>query len=286
MARRKGVSVRQRRVSAELRAWRIRRGLSCKEVAKALGWSESKVSRMETGERGLYEDDVAAILGYLRVPPEIRQELMNMVRAGSERNWHEISSTPDSKLLRDLTRFENEATAIYNFEPLYLPGLVQTAEYTRTLIRKATPTRSEHEIEGLVAVRMNRQRVLDRADSPHLSLIIEEMVLRRTMGDSSMMAGQLQHLLAASARRHISVQVLPFDAETAIAMLGSLIILECPDQPTLCYEDSRSTSAFLEDEELIGRARLAWTKLSAAAHSEDDSRQLITELVSQLRGAR
>jgi transcriptional regulator with XRE-family HTH domain len=284
MARRKGVSVRQRRVSAELRSWRVTRGVSCKEVARALGWSESKVSRMETGERGLYEDDVAAVLGYLRVPPETRQELMNLVRAGNERNWHEISGMPDSKLLRDLTRFEADATAIYNFEPLLLPGLVQTAEYARNLIRKDSSNRTEQEIENMVAVRMNRQRVLDRADPPHLGLIIEEMALRRTMDDPAMMAGQLQHLLAASARRHICIQVLPFDAETAIAMLGPLIILECPDQPTLCYEDSRSTSAFLEDEALTGRARLAWKKLSAAAHSEGDSRRLISEFANPPKG--
>jgi transcriptional regulator with XRE-family HTH domain len=286
MGRRKGVSVRQRRVSAELRAWRVKRGLSCKDVARALGWSESKVSRMETGERGLYEDDISAILGFLRVPAEIRQELMNLVRAGAERNWHEIGGdAPISRLLRDLIRFETEATAIYNFEPLLLPGLVQTAEYTRTLIRKAAPNRTEPEIESRVAIRMNRQRVLDRADPPRLSLIIEEMALRRTMDDRGMMIGQLQHLLAASARRHIGIQVLPFDAEAAIAMQGPLIILECPDQPTLCYEDGRTTATFLEDEDLVGRARLAWKKLSAAAHSEEDSRQLITEFASQLRGA-
>jgi transcriptional regulator with XRE-family HTH domain len=285
MARRKGVSVRQRRVSAELRAWRVRRGLSCKEVARALGWSESKVSRMETGERGLYEDDVAAILGYLRVPPETRQELMSMVRAGSERNWHEISGAPMPRILRDLTRFENEATTIYNFEPLLLPGLVQTAEYARTLIRLAAPSRTEEEIENMVAVRMNRQRVLDRADPPQLRLIIEEMALRRTMGDAAMMTGQLQHLLAASARRHISIQVLPFNVEAAIATQGSLIILECPDQPTLCFEESRSTSTFLEDEAFIGRARLAWKTLSAAARSTEESRQEIAELAGELRGA-
>jgi transcriptional regulator with XRE-family HTH domain len=174
--------------------------LSCKEVAKALGWSESKVSRMETGERGLYEDDVSAILGFLRVPAEIRQELMNLVRAGAERNWHEISGTANSKLLRDLARFESDATAIYNFEPLLLPGLVQTAEYTRTLIRKDSSTRTEQEIEAMVAVRMNRQRVLDRADPPHLSLVVEEMALRRTMDDPAMMLGQVQHVLAAGAR--------------------------------------------------------------------------------------
>jgi transcriptional regulator with XRE-family HTH domain len=286
MGRRKGVSVRQRRVSAELRTWRIKRGLSCKDVARALGWSESKVSRMETGERGLYEDDVSAILGFLRVPAEIRQELMNLVRAGNERNWHEISGddAPISRLLRDLIRFESEATAIYNFEPLLLPGLVQTAEYTRTLMRKSALTRTGPEIESMVAVRMNRQRVLDRADPPHLSLVIDEMALRRTMGDPAVMVGQLQHLLAASARRHISIQVLPFDAEAAIAMQGPLIMLDCPDQPTLCFEESRSTSTFLEDEELVGRARLAWKRLSAAAHSQEDSRQLIVEFASQLRG--
>lgn len=278
MSRRKGVSVRQRRVSTELRAWRIKRALSCKEVARALDWSESKVSRMETGERGLYVDDVAAILGFLRVPAEMRHELLNLVRTGDERNWHEIGGAPISKLLRDLIRFESEATTIHNFEPLLLPGLLQTAEYARALMRKAASTWTDQEIEGMVAVRMNRQRVLDQADPPRLSVIVEEMVLRRTMDDPAMMSGQLQHLLAASARRHISLRVLPFDAETAIAAQGSLIMLDCPDQPTLCFEESRTTAAFLEDEEFIGRARLAWKKLSAAARSEDDSRRLIADL--------
>jgi transcriptional regulator with XRE-family HTH domain len=280
------VSIRQRRVSAELRSWRIKRGLSCREVANALGWSESKISRMETGERGLYADDVAAVLGFLRVPAEIRQELMDLVRTGNERNWHEIGGrAPISRLLRDLIRFEGEATAIHNFEPLLVPGLVQTAEYTRTLMRKAAPTRTEPEIESMVAVRRNRQLVLDRADPPRLNLIIEEMVLRRTMDDPTMLIGQLQHLQAASARRHISLQLLPFDAQTAIASQGSLIILDCPDQPTLCYEESRTTSAFLEDEEFIVRARLVWKKLSAAALPEEDSRQLIAELIGKLRSA-
>lgn len=286
MARRKGVSVRQRRVSTELRAWRIRRALSCKDVARALGWSESKVSRMETGERGLYVDDVAAVLGFLRAPAEIRQDLLDLVRTGDARNWHEIGGdAPVSRLLRDLMRFESEATAIHNFEPLLLPGLVQTAEYARSLMRSAAPTWSGHEIESMVTVRMNRQRVLDQANPPRLNLIIEEMVLRRTMDDPGMMIGQLQHLLAASARRHVSVRILPFDAEAAIAAQGSLIMLDCPDQPTLCFEESRTTAAFLEEEELIGRARLVWKKLSAAAHSEEDSRQLIAELSSKLRSA-
>jgi hypothetical protein len=135
----------------------------------------------------------------------------------------------------------------------------------------------------MVAVRMNRQRVLDRADPPHLRLIIEEMALRRTMDAPEMMFGQLQYLLATAARRSVSLRILPFDTAAAVATQGSLIILECPEQPTLCFEESRSTAAFLEDEEFIGKARLAWKKLADAALSDEDSRQLITGLVSKLR---
>lgn len=286
MARRKGVSVRQRRVSTELRTWRIRRGFSCKDVARALGWSESKVSRMETGERGLYVDDVAAVLGFLRAPAEIRQDLLDLVRTGEERNWHEIGGdVPTPKLVRDLIRFESEATAIYSFELTLVPGLVQTADYARALLHSIPGQRTAEAVESIVETRMNRQRVLDRIDPPQLRLIIEEMVLRRTMDDPEMMFGQLQHLLAASARRNVSVRVLPFNAVVAVAARGSLKIIHCPDQQPLCYEESRSTSAFLEDEQYVEAARLAWQKLSAAALSDEDSRRLIADLAGKLRSA-
>ena len=287
MARRKGVSVRQRRVSTELRTWRVRRSLSCKDVARALDWSESKVSRMETGERGLYVDDVAAVLGFLRVPAEIRQDLLDLVRTGDERNWHEIGGdTPTPKLVRDLIRFESEATAIYSFELTLIPGLVQTADYARTLLHSIPGQRSAEVVESIVETRMNRQRVLDRSDPPQLSLIIEEMVLRRTMDDPEMMFGQLQHLLAAAARRNVSIRVLPFNAAVAVAARGSLKIIECREQPPLCFEESRSTSAFLEDDVYLVAARLAWKKLSAAALSDEDSQRLIADLAGKLRSAR
>jgi transcriptional regulator with XRE-family HTH domain len=134
MARRKGISVRQRRVSGELRALREARALSCNDVAKALGWSESKISRMETGERGLYADDVAAIMGFLQVPAKLRQELLDLVRTSEERNWHEIHGKLPTNW-KDLIKFESEASALYQYEPMVVPGLIQTPEYSRTLIQ-------------------------------------------------------------------------------------------------------------------------------------------------------
>src|SRR5882672_3348795 len=106
MVKRKGISVRQRRVSRELRILREERGMSCMDVARALDCSESKISRMETGERGLYADDVAAVLGFLQASGKLRHELLELVRNGEAKNWHEIHGKLPTNW-RDLIKFEN-----------------------------------------------------------------------------------------------------------------------------------------------------------------------------------
>jgi len=97
-----------------------------------------------------------------------------------------------------------------------------------------------------------------------------------------MMYGQLQHLLAMTARRNITVQVVPFDMEPTVATHDSVLIPEFPDQPTLAYEETRTTSTFLEDEEHIARARLAWQKLHAVALPEEDSTRMIADIAGTL----
>lgn len=282
MAKRKGVSVRQRRVSGQLRALREERGLSCKNVADALGCSESKISRMETGERGLYVDDVAAIMGFLRAPATLRHELLDLVRSGEQRNWHEIhGKLPTS--WKDLIKFESEARSILHYEPLVVPGLAQTPEYARILIQGLNEMLSESEVDSLVAARMSRQVVLSRLNAPAAHLMLEEMVLRRVMGDSIMMYGQLQHLLTVSARRNVTLQVVPFDSEPSVATQGSLVLLEFSDQPDLVFEETRSTSTFIEDDDHIATAKLAWQKLRAVALSPEDSTRMIAEIAGMLR---
>jgi transcriptional regulator with XRE-family HTH domain len=269
-------------VSAELRSLRERRELSCAAVAKALGCSESKISRIETGERGLYADDVAAILGFLQAPPKLRQELLDLVRTSEQRNWHEIHGKLPTNW-KDIIKFERQASAIFTYEPLLLPGLVQTADYARAVLRNLSEVLAEDELDMLVAARMSRKLVLDPSNAPRLHLMFEEMVLHRMMGDPVVMYGQLQHLLAMSARRNVTLQVVSFDAAPAVAAQGSLLILEFPDQPTLSYEETWSTSTFLEDEEPIARAKLVWRKLAAVALSEEDSQRLVADIAGKLR---
>jgi transcriptional regulator with XRE-family HTH domain len=281
MAKRKGISVRQRRVSRELRTLREQRGMSCLEVARALDCSESKISRMETGERGLYADDVAAVLGFLQAPGKLRQELLDLVRSGETRNWHEIHSKLPTNW-KALINFENDATEIYSYEPLVIPGLAQTPEYARILI-ESPKSLTDPEIDALVAARMNRKVVFSRANPPKLNLLFEETVLRRTMGNPAVMYGQLQHLLAIAIRRNFSLQVLPFDVEPTTATQGSLLILKFQNEPTIAYEETQATSTFLEDEEHIDRAKLAWQKLQTAALSPEDSSRMIADIAGKLR---
>src|SRR6266508_1027514 len=134
MARRPGVPVRQRRVSTELRELRKKAGLTCSDVAKALGTSTTKISRMETGERGLYADDVAALLGLYRVPTKHREELLHLVRNGGEPNWWQLKPSDLPTEWRDLMALEADAVTITNFEPLLIPGLLQTEEYAAALM--------------------------------------------------------------------------------------------------------------------------------------------------------
>lgn len=275
---RKGASVRQRRVSTELRALRLARGLSCADVANAIGCSESKISRMETGHRGLRADEVAAILGLLRAPAALRQELVDLVRAGEHRNWHAIHGKLPSNW-KDLIGFEADATALYNYEPLLIPGLAQTPDYARAIIRGGNSSLSDAELDALVAARMGRQVILGRAV---VHLLMDEAVVRRSLGDPGMMRSQLQHLMVMGGRANVTVRVVPFDSIAHPGLEGPFLRLEFADQPSLVYVESRHTSTFLEEARYIDSARLAWQTLCAMALPPEESLGLIAKLIGKL----
>ncbi len=283
MANDKGASVRQRRVSAELRALRQAKGLTCQQVAEALDWSISKVSRMETGVRGLYPDDVAAMLGYLGASAKLREELLTLVRDGEKVNWIQAGGVLP-KLWRDLIRIENEANAIYNYEPVSIPGLLQTPDYARTILTTLFRDYAEGAVDHLVRTRIGRQAVLSRPDGPVLNVMIDEMVVRRRVGGPVVMSGQLQHLLNMANRPRVELRVVPFAAGATPGLIGPMMILDFLDQPTLVYTETRGLSGFLEEAAEIQRAKVAWRELRSMALSPDDSVRLIAEVVGEMTG--
>ncbi|MEW2499174.1 MULTISPECIES: helix-turn-helix transcriptional regulator [unclassified Amycolatopsis] len=280
MTKNKGVSVRQRRVSGELRRLRLLRKMTCKEVAQGVDFSESKISRMETGDRGLYPDDVAAILGFLQAPSDLRQELMALVRGGEERNWHEVNGKLPPTW-KDLIRFEEQASAIKNYETLLIPGIAQIPEYTRALLHGGDHNLTDPELEGLVAARIKRQLILSRRDAPAFHVMVDEMALHRPIGDQETMRAQLRHLLTLGRRSNVTFQIVPFSTRAHAGLRGPFVLLEFFNEPTLAHVESRGTSSFLEEDDFVDNVKAAWRDIRSIALSTGDSARMIADIIGE-----
>lgn len=281
MPRRPGVPVRQRRVSTELRRLRNTAGLTCADAAKALDVSITKISRMETGERGLYADEVSALLGLYRVPANLRRELLDLVRNGQDPNWWQMKPADLPAEWRDLIQLEKDAAAIANFEPILMPGLLQTAEYAAALMAGINDALSDRESNAMVATRMARQTLLTTRTAPTLHAIIDEMVLRRPIGPHGVMHRQLHHLIASAQRPNITVQVVPVAAGATPALGGPIVLIDLADGGSVVHLETRRAGGFLSEESHVQAIRLAWRRLRAVALAPDKSVRLISAIAGK-----
>jgi transcriptional regulator with XRE-family HTH domain len=275
-------SVRSRQVAAELRVLREQAGLSGAEVAKRMGMSPSKISRIETGNSGLQIEDVAALLGLYQVPASTRDELLDLVRRSEERGWW--TRQPGlPQLWRSLIDFEAKATRIQNYEALVVPGLLQTAEYTRAIIQGVAPTVSEAELDNLVAARMARQALLTRAKAPQFFAVVDEGALRRPVGAPGVMHRQLHHLLGAAEQPHVTLRVVPLSAGAHAGLRGPFVILEFAEETALVYLENHSTVLFLEEEADLAGYRVALGTILQAALAPPATTELITQVANERR---
>jgi transcriptional regulator with XRE-family HTH domain len=273
-------SVRSRQVSALLRTLREDLGLSGSEVAKALGMSPSKISRIETGSRGLRVDDVAALLGHYKVPEQKRAQILDQVRKAEERGWWESQGLGLPQLWQALINFESRATRIQNFEALMVPGLLQTAEYSKVIISSLNTTLSNVELTNLVASRMARQAVLSRRDLQFLA-VIDEGALRRPIAESGVMRRQLRHLVDSADRPNITVRVVPLQVGQYAGLRGPFAILEFEDEPSLVYFANQGTSMFLDEKDDVAAYRVALGNILNEALETAESVELIASLAEE-----
>jgi transcriptional regulator with XRE-family HTH domain len=272
-------SVRSRTVAAELRALREARELTCGDVAKALGVSTSKISRMETGNSGLQPDEVATLLGFYKVPAATRRELLELLRRGETKGWWERQAGLPS-LWRALIDFENKATRIQNYQPLFVPGLMQTAEYTEAMIRSTDDTLSDAELDNLVASRMARQTLLTRSNSPQFLAVVHEVALRIPVGAPGVMSRQLRHLLSVAERPNIGLRVVPTSAGANAALRGPFVILEFAEEPDLVHVENQITGMFLEEDADLAGYRLALRNILNVALAPDATAELIASIAA------
>jgi transcriptional regulator with XRE-family HTH domain len=275
-------SVRSRQVASLLRQLREEAGLTGAAAAAALGMSASKISRLETGNRGLYVDDVAALLGLYRVPERDREVILAQVKKSNERGWWESQGLGLPELWKALIDFESRATRIQNYESLVVPGLLQTNEYTGAMFQAINKTLSEGEVNNLVASRMARQNVLRRQDLQYLA-IIDEGALRRPVVESGVMRRQLRHLVNSAERSNVTLRVVPLQVGLHAGLQGSFACLDFADEPGLVYVENHHFGMFMDEKEDIAAYRVALGNILNVALKPAESMELISMLVEEPR---
>jgi transcriptional regulator with XRE-family HTH domain len=269
---------------SELTKLRTAAGLTEVALAKAVGFSNSKISRMEDSKVPIFIDDLETLLDFYRVSKARRTELLDVARHAQERNWLRINNPNlphDWQVWED---FELEARALLNFELSMIPGLLQTPEYARTIIAATGRGLSEAEVDGLVASRMSRQNLLTLTRPVRLHAIIDQQALDRSFGNQNVVVQQIQHLIRMIDRPNVGVQLLPTDAGLHSGLNGPFVLMHYAEDASLVLLENKVASMFLDEDEQIETYDAVWGELSALAYDEVESLEYFRALVAKLGG--
>ncbi|GAA3806448.1 helix-turn-helix transcriptional regulator [Sphaerisporangium flaviroseum] len=253
------------RFGAEMRRLREAAQLSQAAVASRLGCTQTQVSRLEAATRTPSRSDAERLdrlfgSGDSSYFASLRQRIV----AGNGgptwfRGWVE--------------EVEPSAHVLRSWDPLLVPGLLQTEAYARAIF-SLEPQITPEEVEERVEARMRRRRVLERENPPLVLVLIDAGVLRRQVGEAEVMRGQLEHLLAAAERPTVSIQIV--DPGCLPGMAGAFMIAELPDgQPDTVHADSPVQGQITDDREFVLSIRKRYEAVRLWAYPEHVSRKMI-----------
>ncbi|MEJ8644751.1 helix-turn-helix transcriptional regulator [Streptomyces sp. MS1.HAVA.3] len=242
----------------ELRRHREGAGLTQEGLGERIFTTGSYVGQMECGQRRL-RPEIAVL---------IDKEL------GTRDYFTRLSKAFKSKHVEYFAvaaELEVQATAIYDYAPTLVPGLLQTTDYARAVVRANSPTALAEHVDALVASRMDRVRLLDDPARPELWVVLHESVLRTAVGGPAVMAAQLQHIAAYVRSHRITMQVVPFSAG-AHGVLGSLVrIMQFAEAPDVAYTEGPHAGQLLDYPALVQRHWKSYDLARAAALSPEVS---------------
>ncbi len=280
-----GPTVRRRRLGSELRRLREDHSIKLEEVADRLGVAASTLSRIETGKAPTKSVYLSAMLEMYGVTdPSQRQVLVDMAREGHRKGWWSVYDDVLPTGFGIYVGLEAEAAGLRSFEGEVVQGLFQTPDYARAILREVQVRDTDEQIERLVDLRMKRQEVLDRNPPLDVWMILDEAVVRRTIGGPGVMRDQLARLVEASKKPNVTLQVLPFSSGSHAGLRGPFSILEFPERadPDVAYVESVAGIIYLEKEREVRTCAEAFDRLRAAALSPGQSTDLIFDAAKGL----
>jgi len=281
-------TVRRRRLAAELRRLRERAGLTGDEAAATLNWSGSKISRIELNRIGVKRDDLDKLLDLYKVESPYREELQALASESSKtgRLRAVVAGLPTD--YAEYVSAEDEARSIWNWEPLIVPGLLQTEDYTRAVMAgyQSMFRIPPGDAERRILLRRMRQQLLTREPPLQLSFVIDESVLRRRFGSNSAMHGQLLRVTEVSEMPKVDIRILPLGGEhpTTPAAFSYMQFPQVHDVPLrdIVSIEHLTGSYELEDEEQTFRYRVTFEGLLEKSLDPSESRDLIIQTADEL----
>lgn len=279
-------AVQRRRLRTELRRARNEAGLTQEHVAQAMGWSLSKIIRIENGTVSISVNDLKVLLPHYEITDENRiAELLAVARAARARSWW--STYRDMpKPLAELIEYESAAHVSRHYQDLVIPGLLQTTDYMRASTLQLAPDLPADRVDAVVEVRVKRQEELfRRADAPALFFVLDEAVIRRMAGGKDVTRRQLHRLIEAANMPNITVEVIPFTAGLVQGLQTSFVIhefLDDADEELLYLENPRGDMLVRDNTDEILSYREDFERLRQASLGPQGTIDFLHEVIAQL----
>ncbi|GDY28613.1 transcriptional regulator [Gandjariella thermophila] len=272
---------KRRQLARLLRRLREQARLSIEEAAPLLHFSTAKLSRIERAVNGVDVHAVKSMLDLYGVPGDQWPEIIDMAVRARERGWRHAYGLND----KGYVSMEAEASAVYEYQLGYVPGLLQTEEYARAVIASyRLQRRSRQDVDNQIAVRMRRQARL--RDNPPLELqaLIDESVLHRPIGGTTLMRTQLAHLVEMSELSNVTLRVLASSTSPHEGLEGSFIVLRFadPKDPDVVFIDHPAGGLHLEKEAQVTACMLTFDHLCSRALGPAESVALLRQVIREL----
>ncbi|MCK9870000.1 helix-turn-helix transcriptional regulator [Nocardiopsis dassonvillei] len=272
-------SLALRYYAAELKRHREAAGLTQAQLADLIPYSKSMVSMVETAKRSPLESREGG-----KMTSKFTEYCDQVLNTGGAlgRILPLLESANDvyKSWFRPYAVLESEATVIMEFASQTVPGLLQTEDYARELLRSYYPPMSDEEVERQVHGRLRRQEILSSDAPPLLWFVLDEAVLRRPVGDDSVFRAQLEKLVEAGRHRRTKIQVMPFERRAHAGLSGMMVILQLPEERAV-YAEAPGTAHITTIEQEVAERTLSFNAICEKALSVEESLRMIASMLGE-----
>jgi hypothetical protein len=271
-------------LGAQLRQLREASGITAGAAGHAIRASHAKISRMELGRVGFKEHDVADLLTlYGIIDDQEREAFLALARRANVPGWWHHYSNILPSWFEMYLGLEQASAVIRTYEPQLVPGLLQTQEVARAVIRLGNPDLSAADIERRVTLRMTRQEVLTQPRAPNLWAVLDEAALRRLDGRSAMRE-QIQHLIEMAELPNITLQAIPIHSGAHVAVGGPFTILRFsePDLPDIVYLEQLTSALYLDKSQDVQHYLMVMDRLCVQAKSPAETINFLSGILKEI----